>query len=527
MAKKITRRDFIKIGVGATAVTTGFTPLVRQIVAEPFVKPPEEALPGRAIWYASTCRQCSAGCGILVRVINGRAKKIEGNPLHPLNRGKLCARGQAGLQVLYHPDRLRNAVQQTGGRGSRQFEPLHWENALQQALEKIRQAGPEGVAFLGGRMPDHLYFLVSRWLKAQGANPPVIHDLLSTLEGQATSIQVAETLFGSTRPPRYDLANADVIFSFGANFLETWCSPVAYSQAFGYFRQGQAKGRGYFVQFEPRLSATAASADEWIPVRPGTEGLVALALGLGHVGAFDKEEASLFQNVNVNQIAELSDISPDKLSHLANILAAADRPLAIPGGYPAGHTNGYDAYRAIFALNLILKRLGQRGGVFLSPSSPTEKLPASPPPNTFSDLQALIDKMHLGQVKMLMIYGCNPVFELPKSSGFLKALSKVPFVISFNSFVDETGLQSDLVLPDHTYLESWGYQVVTPGADRPTLSSQQPVVRPLYDTRSTADVILQLASMMGGEIAEELPWASEQLFLEDTSGVLYNLSIGA
>jgi anaerobic selenocysteine-containing dehydrogenase len=129
MPKSLTRRDFLKIAAGAT-VATGLGPIVRSLVVEPFVNPPEEVLPGQATWYASTCRQCPAGCGIVVRTINGRAKKIEGNPVHPLNHGKLCARGQAGLQVLYNPDRLKNAVLQSGGRNSRQFDPLYWPEVL-------------------------------------------------------------------------------------------------------------------------------------------------------------------------------------------------------------------------------------------------------------------------------------------------------------------------------------------------------------------------------------------------------------
>jgi anaerobic selenocysteine-containing dehydrogenase len=103
--------------VGATGAA-GLAPRALRFVLEPSTRPPEESLGGEETWYASTCRQCAAGCGILVRVVNGRARKIEGNPLHPLNRGKLCARGQAGLQTLYNPDRLRNAVRQAG-RGAR------------------------------------------------------------------------------------------------------------------------------------------------------------------------------------------------------------------------------------------------------------------------------------------------------------------------------------------------------------------------------------------------------------------------
>ena len=97
----------------AASVVSGCTPsLQRSELLESYVEPPEEGLPGENLWYASTCRQCSAGCGIIVRASEGRARKIEGNPLHPLNQGKLCARGQAALQELWDPDRLQNAVQQ-------------------------------------------------------------------------------------------------------------------------------------------------------------------------------------------------------------------------------------------------------------------------------------------------------------------------------------------------------------------------------------------------------------------------------
>src|SRR3972149_446269 len=112
MTANLSRRQFLKATAGL-GVATGFSPTVRRGLLGAFVRPPEQELPGKATWYASTCRQCPAGCGIIVRVINGRARKIEGNPEHPLNRGKLCARGQAGLQVLSNPDRLQNAVRQT------------------------------------------------------------------------------------------------------------------------------------------------------------------------------------------------------------------------------------------------------------------------------------------------------------------------------------------------------------------------------------------------------------------------------
>jgi len=386
------------------------------------------------------------------------------------------------------------------------------------------------MAFLGDLMPDNLHHLVNLWLEAMGAPPPIMFDLLTALEGRSSIIQASETLFGVPQYPVYDIQNADVIFSFGANFLESWGSPVKYNHAFGEFR-GQPGGRGFFVQFESRLSATAASADEWVPLRPGMDGLVALAIGRiileNRLSAFTQEQADLYQDVDVNSLAESTGISVKKLERLANIIASANRPLVIPGGYPLGQQNGQAAFQAIQALNLILGRFGQRGGVFLSPPVPVDTLPSAGAPDSFQSMQHLIERMSSGEVDLLLIHGTNPIFELPAAAGFLEAIRRVPFVVSFSSFVDETAVWADLILPDHTYLEAWGYQIPSPGADRPIVGSQQPIVRPLYDTRSTADVILALAAKQGGSIAEALPWADEVLFLEDASGGLYGSSLSA
>lgn len=523
----------MKLGAGAT-VATGLGVAARNVVIEPFVRPPEDVLPGQATWYASTCRQCPAGCGIVVRVINGRAKKIEGNPLHPLNRGKLCARGQAGLQVLYNPDRLQSPVRQSGGRGSRQFEPLYWDDALKLMAEKLSAlSDPSRLAFLGGSMPDHLSRLSTLLCNALGAPPPVLFDLHSALEGRATAARLSEAFFGAAELPVYDVARAEVVLSFGANFLETWMSPVAQSYDYGLLRQGQFGGRGFFVQFEPRLSATAASADEWIPVRPGAEGHVALAIGriiveerLGHVGS-RRPFSIMYQDVDVGGMAEASQVPAETLHRLARVFSDADQAVAIPGGYLAGQTNGLASMLAVQSLNVLAAQIGREGGVFLSHPSPAASLPQAAPVHSYQDMADLIARMKAGEVDLLFIHGANPIFELPAASGFAEAIARVPFVVSFSPFVDETAVQSDLILPDHTYLESWGYQVPAPGTERPLVSSQQPVVAPLYDSRATADVLLALAARLGGGVAQALPWSDEVAFLQSAVSELSSSSLSA
>ena len=521
MIKSLTRRRFIQLGgLASTAIAVSGCTINLQTheTIEPYVVPPEEALPGENVWYASTCRQCPAGCGIIVRVSNGRAHKIEGNPEHPLNRGKLCARGQAGLQLLYNPDRLRNAVRQTP-RGTRKFEPLHWEDALVQVADRVAAAKPGAVAFYGNLIPDSLAAIVGPFLAALNAPPAVLYDPQAALEGRQTLAQAVGRLFGGKAAlPFFDLAASDVVFSFGANFTETWLSPVAYGRAFGALRGGALGKRGYLVQFEPRMSATAAVADEWVPIAPGAEGVVAMALGKimvdeGLGRARNSPHAAFFAAADVAGAAAASGVSAERLTHLARAFAGFDRPTAIPGGTVAGHTNAAEAVAAVLALNALAGHVGDAESAFSLTPPPPDVVFAGAAVSSFTDVQALIERMRGGGVDMLFVYG-NPLYELPVAAAFAGALAAAPFVVSFSSQVDETAVQADLILPDHTYLESWGYQLASPPGDRSALSGQQPVVSPLYDTRATTDVFLDLAQRLDGAARQALPWPNTVEFMK-------------
>jgi anaerobic selenocysteine-containing dehydrogenase len=530
MTKRITRREFFQYTglVGTAAVVSGCTVnLQKHETLEPFVVPPEDALPGQYIWYASTCRQCPAGCGITVRVSNGRAKKIEGNPQHPLSRGRVCARGQAGLQVLYNPDRLRNAVRQPQ-RGSGKFEPLYWDQALAQVAERVKAAGKGAVAFYGRLGADSLAAIAGPFIQALGGPPPVFYDPLTAAEGRGALAQVTGQLYGANAGlPFFDLAHSDAVFSFGANLAETWLSPVAYGAAYGDMRGGAFGKRGYLVQFEPRMSATAAVADEWLPIAPGTEGLVAQALGEIIVqenlrNAQTSPYAGLFAAGGTDYAAAVSGIPARKLEQLAETFAKAERPVAIPGGSCGGSTNAVSSMTAVMALNALVGRAeGLRSAFMLTPPPPDPAFIMAKPAS-FKDVQTLLDQMKGGGIEVLFIDG-NPWYELPAAAGFGEALGRVPFVVSFASVVDETAVQSDLILPDNSYLENWGYQVVTPPADRSVISGQQPVVSQLYDTQATTDVFLALAEVLGGPVKQALPWKNTVDFMKAVTGTLAGL----
>ncbi len=524
MPDRITRRDFIKLGALATAgvAVSGCTiNLQRKQYLESYVQPPEEELPGENTWFATTCRQCSAGCGVIVRTNEGYAHKVEGNPLHPVSQGKLCARGQAILQELYDPDRLQSAVQQTGGRGSGVFTPLYWEEALAILQDRLSKAPAGSVAFFGGNVTTHAADVVGRFMQAIGGRAPVFYSLADELEGTVAMRLASQQALGAAALPYWDLGNADAVFSFGAHLFDGGPSMLLYSRAYTQLRRRPVGKRGYLAHLEARFSAAAGSADEWVPVRPGTEGLVALALGRLLSDQGIGSMASTYAQVDLNALSSASGVPLDQLNRLAGILARAASPLAIPGDSLAAQQNGPQGLAAVLALNRLLGRMGQPGGVFLPPDMSVQgtKGLAPAPHSSFADVHGLIDDMAAGRVQVLLLYGIDPVFALPASSGFAEALAQVPWVVSFNSAVDDTAYQADLLLPDHTNLESWGYQIPSL-ADRTVVSSLQPVVQPLYSTRSTVDVFLAAAQGLGGNAAQALPWGNEVDYLKGALGEL-------
>jgi len=513
MSKKISRRDFLKLaGVGAAtgAVLTGCGPASRYVVREPYMQMPEYTFNGQSTYFATTCRECPAGCGLVVRTYQGRAIKVEGNKVHPVNLGKTCARGQATLQGLYNPDRVTGAVSQSA-RGSRNFSNMEWDAAIGVVADALANTDPAGIAFLMGLAPDHLYDLASDLTTAIGAPAPVRYGALSLFETRATLLQAAESILGQSGLPYFDMAGADVTFSFGANFLETWLSPVAYTR--GYSKMRKQEKRGYLVQFEPRMSQTAAKADEWVPLKPGTEGLVALAIGRIAAQVRGGSLPRAFVDVDIPGIVEESGVSEETLLHLAELFAGAERPLAVPGGAALGQSNGLGTAEAVLALDAMAGNFGKPGGVFLAPIPPN--VDAVPRPANLQEMAAFVEQMKAGEIKVLFIHGINPVFELPKALGFENAMKSVPLVISFATFPDESALQADYIFPDHHGLESWGYQRVAIGADQPTLSGAQPVVVPFYNTRATADLLLAAAGTVGGDLAAALPYPDEVAFLQE------------
>ncbi|MBL8101158.1 MAG: molybdopterin-dependent oxidoreductase [Anaerolineales bacterium] len=513
MSEKFSRRDFLKLaGVGAatSAILTGCGPASRYVKREPYMQMPEYNYNGQSTYYATTCRECAAGCGLIVRTVQGRAIKTEGNAGNPLNLGKTCARGQATLHGLYNPDRVTDP-QKRSSRGSGSTQVMDWDAAIQVVADALKNNKPEEIAFLMGMAPDHLFDLVSDLASATGMNAPLRFGALGMFEARATLSKAAENLFGEASLPFFDVGGAQVVFSFGANFLETWLSPVSYTRGFAGLREAKTKMRGKFVQFESRMSQTGGKADEWIPLRPGTEALVALAIGKLASEIRGGAMPRAFENVDPIDTASKSGIKLETLEHLAGMFAGSNGALAIPGGPALGQSNGLAVAEAVLALNAISDNFGKPGGVYLSPLAPNQS--EYQRPASAQEMQEFVQKMADGKIKVLFVHGVNPLFELPTALGFGGASKSVSQIISFATFPDETAREADYVFPDHHGLESWGYQRVATGSAQPVLSGAQPVVSPYYNTRATVDVLITAAQLAGGSFASALPFKDEVEFL--------------
>lgn len=537
----LTRRQFLQSVAASTAgavVFTGCRPDEHEFLMESRVSLAEDILSGYENWYATTCRQCGAGCGTIVRSIEGRVKKVEGNPDHPLNLGKLCARGQATVQEQYHPDRIQGPLKRSGNRGSGKFTAITWDEALDQLvgqLRRIQQQGRAGdVALLTGALRGHRASLVDQFAQAYGAQRFTWSEF-----PDAPLREAARRLFNQDALPNFDIRNARYVLSFGADFLGPWVSQVRHNLDYGMFRQGDYRPgsrfsprrgtpRGYLVQVDSRFSATAANADEWIWVPPGTEGM--LALGIANVlvaeGLADSTTAQAMGGAQTlsaygpDRVERDTGVKADKIRQLARDFASRRPALAIGGGSAGAHTNGSDAVTAILALNALAGNIGRPGGVQFNPASALEGLPASARPTSFADWQRFADRLRSGSVQAVLVKDADIAHGAPAALGLRDALQKAPFLVSFSSFLDDTTAQADLVLPSHLPLEDWGDDIPEPAPGFQVLTIQQPVVRPAFDTRGFWDLLLVVADELGGRVRDALPWQTFKDVLRDGARTL-------
>lgn len=505
----LNRRDFLRaMGVAGTTTVVGCSSdTARRLI--PYIAPEEDVIPGIPSWYASVCRECPAGCGLLAKNRDGRIIKVEGNPHHPVNGGTLCARGQASLHGLYNPDRYPGPRRRISPGKS---ERISWDQAQEAFVRAVSRAAEQGpsdrVVFMSDLMTGTLKDLGDLWLKEAGRSAGVV--IYEPYAYEALR-HANELVFGFDGIPSYRLDQADFLISFNAGFLETWLSNVEHARRFAEFHAVRDGRKNPFVFVGPRLSMTAANADLWVPVAPGDELFAALAILkvildenlMPDLGS-DREAAlvALLGPWTLDRILSRGGLDREQMRAIARAFAAARAPLALAGGLAV---QGADALAAAVAANLLCTlNPGTRPAIDFS--APHALGAAS----KADALKELTERMKRKDVDLLIVHGANPVFSLPAAWEFGKAVESVPMVVSFSSAVDETSSLAHLVLPVDTPLESWGDYSPRAGVH----GMMQPVMGRVFDTRHLGDLLIASGKKLKGEA--KFPWKDFYELLQDS-----------
>jgi anaerobic selenocysteine-containing dehydrogenase len=566
---RVTRRGFIQ-AVGATA---GAAALVRGQLAkadagagdlERWATPEESVVP-------VICQQCPGGCGLMARTLDGQLAGLSGNRLHPVNRGAVCPKAYGGLQLLYDPNRLNGPMARDRERG--RFRPITWEEALRVLSERLAELRGKGlaqtVAILGGQYRGYRDTLWKRFAQAYGT-PNYIRVRCLAPEQPALAHGLMQ---GVTGPLGYDLAGARCILSFGVGLLESWLGPVHTSLAFATLRGAERHGR--LIHVDPRRSHTAVKADRWVPIIPGTDGILALGIAnaLIREGLYDREFVEQhtlgfedwvdargqrhegFKDLVLSEyglltVSAATGVPVKTILEIARDLATLKPAVVIGERGPAYGRDDLHTRMAIHSLNALIGSIGVRGGLLAQAA-----LPLSPLPSVRQDEAAKrglshprIDGAGRGRyllvgsapqvlperilggdpypINALLLFATNPLANHPAKEAFARAFEGIPFIVSFSPFLDESAARADLILPDSTYLERWQDDQVAHLAGFSCFSLARPATTARHDTRDTADVVLHLARSLGGSIAESLPWESFEKLLHAGARGLYEAGRG-
>jgi len=550
---ELDRRKFIRMIIGGAAggaAGMGITPLPWKLTDDIAIwtqnwfwvpVPPT----GEFFHENSVCSLCPGGCGIEVRKVENRAVKIEGRTDYPVNPGGLCPMGAGGLQLLYNENnRHTSPMKRIGPRGSGQFRAISWDEALNEVagrIKNLRKKGhPEALAAVDGNpVRSSMSLLIQRLFKAIGSPN---YSRIPSVED--TYAMVNKLMQGNDGPMAYDLEEADFILSFGSGLIDGWGAPGRMINAWGGWRGDGTRNKTKVVQIEARASNTASKADQWVAPRPGTE--AALALGIAHViikeglyaakfvkeycHGFGKFKSLVLEKYSPRRVSKITGLDPKDITSLGKDFAMADSPIALCGKGKGDLSGSLFEFMTIQALNAIVGNINKPGGVLVH-----DPLPLSPWPEVTVDptaqyglkkgrldqagsmkypfsqslihhLAEAVNKGSRSPVDTLLVFSANPAYSLPDGGAFNKALKKIPYIVSFSPYKDETSFMADLVLPDHTYLETMEDIVWPPGLQYPLYGLSQPVVEPVYDTRQSGDVVIKLAKMIGGTVGSSFPW---------------------
>lgn len=533
---KVDRRSFLGLGLGAVA---GFSvsPVLLKLTDDssiwtqnwPWTPVPAD---GEVSYESSICNLCPGSCGISIRKIDDRPVKIEGLDEYPINDGGACLHGISGLQYLYDPARIKTPLKKNGDK----FEEISWDDAIAMVAGKltdIRTSGtPEKFACIADKDQGSVSGLFKRLLTTFGSpNFYTMPSFESFLE------LTASTLHGQGKTIGFDLENSNFILSFGAGIIEGWGSPVNCFKANASRKERGAK----LYQIEPRLSNTAANADKWLPINPGTEADLALGMcavilknnlfsttaAAGFKGGFNKLAALLQNDYPLSKTSEITGVKDSDIEETATLFAKAKMPIAVFGKGRGDGSQSLKEFVAVHMLNCLVGSIDKKGGVLIQPVKQYLEFPDSSmdavaekgitKPRLAQYVHELFEKINASSqpvVETLFVYHSNPCYALHDTKTIKQAIKKIPFIVSFSSFLDETAKSADIILPVHTFIERLEDIPSGAGLAKTIVGLSKPVLEPVFNSKHPGDILLLIAKALDGAVAENFAWESYDECLE-------------
>ena len=504
----INRRDFLTYS-GATVAGVTLGEVGRRWLARADERAGAWHAPAVETFATSVCRECPAACGLQVRLMDNVPVKLEGNPLCPVSRGRLCAKGQAAIEAYFDPDRLVGPARRVGPRKDGLFEPIAWADAIQILTTHLARARIDrrGVLALAA---EEQGALADAW--AQFWTPLGARVAWTLAAGSARLAPRLGALVGAGGEPIFDVERASYVLSFGAPLVEDWLGPVWTQRSYGRFRRSGARSRGRLVHLEGRRSLTARKSDEWLPVPADRQAFLAYGIASillredrvdrarlaelgGNLADFEREIATRYTPDNV---AVATGVPVVTLLRLARELAATPQPLVVVAADARP-----DLVDAVLALNALVGALDRPGGLYESAVSH----PAPEPISAASELSRLAAGAEPPGVVALRDASSLRAASSPHD--LVSLFEHCDFVVSFSPYLDEAASVADLLLPTHTSLESW-HALVPPTVDTlQKVACAKPVAVARLDTRGVVDVLGAAAAKVGGDLAAGYPWRAD------------------
>jgi anaerobic selenocysteine-containing dehydrogenase len=540
---KMDRRNFLKWSAFTGAVV-GASKIIGQFdapAASPLQKNIQKTFGEK--WIATSCLNCPARCATRVRVVNGKAVKITGNPLSGVSEGKICPRAHIGLQVLYDSERINTPLKRTNNKKGKgvdpKWVPISWDQALSEVtnrLKKLRENGePHKLLLFYGLNTVSSEEVILRFAEAFGTPNLVSGDGLDS-ETEKSGNWMADGNYAHTA---YDLDRTNYILAFGADIVESSKPLSRFLRKWGKFRR-EKPNRTKVVVINPRYSVTAAKADEWVPINPGTDG--ALAMAFAHViiseelydktfvkdwtAGFDSYKNLALSQYAPKEVSKITGIEPEAIRRMAREFAQTRPALALRGkesiNWPEGSFTSY----AIFCLNALVGSIDVPGGVIYQESPQYNEMPrwvedevtkkgkAKPSLDLHGTDKYPAAKVVTNRIPesllenvpypIEMAIGFNSNFNMssPGTDRWDQALTKLPYYVHLSPFVSEMALYADLVLPSTTFLEEWGYDHSPPGSGVAEVKIKQPAVSPHGSARPMIDILFDIARGLKGEVAQ-------------------------